>query len=281
MAPSSNRSVWIFQLALVIGFSLFLISRGVFPTPELLLLLVIVLFGVQPDSRRFVIDFAPFAMLLIGYSALRGFADDVAPGQINVENVIAWERFLFQGDIPAVILQQMLRDQPYTPALNWITSALYMSHFVVPLLVGAIFWFQKRSYYWAFMVGLLLLSFLAYITYVLFPVAPPWWASQYGRLSGDTVALTNFIFPSLVVVLSPNPVAAMPSLHMAYPTYIALCCCAIWGWRAIWIWVYPLLLAFTTVYLGHHYVVDLIGGLIYAGASFAVVWFWLWRGNKL
>jgi membrane-associated phospholipid phosphatase len=62
-----------------------------------------------------------------------------------------------------------------------------------------------------------------------------------------------------------NPVAALPSLHTAYPVLIL---CFFWptgGWRTRTICLlYALAMSFTLVYTGEHYVADVLLGWIYA-----------------
>jgi membrane-associated phospholipid phosphatase len=72
--------------------------------------------------------------------------------------------------------------------------------------------------------------------------------------------------------LNPNPVAAMPSLHAAYPTLVLL---ALRRYRKTYFWFflpYPLLVWLSTVYLGEHYVIDVIAGAAYAFAAYFVVY---------
>jgi membrane-associated phospholipid phosphatase len=61
----------------------------------------------------------------------------------------------------------------------------------------------------------------------------------------------------------------MPSLHMAYPTYLAFYIIYIWrrwGWISL---LLPIAIGFSTIILGHHYVIDLIFGVLYAAVVFA------------
>ena len=65
-----------------------------------------------------------------------------------------------------------------------------------------------------------------------------------------------------------NPVAAVPSLHAAYPLLLML-----FFWRSArrWRWLlplYPLAMAFTLVYTAEHYVFDIILGWLYATVVF-------------
>lgn len=88
---------------------------------------------------------------------------------------------------------------------------------------------------------------------------------------GSACFLTNFFkYPTLVEFAGPNQVAAMPSLHMAYPCFICMYLFSIWGKKVLWMILLPIGVAISTLYLGHHYVVDLIAGYLYASIIFLV-----------
>jgi membrane-associated phospholipid phosphatase len=68
-----------------------------------------------------------------------------------------------------------------------------------------------------------------------------------------------------------NDVAALPSLHAAYPLLLLL---FFWGAGRtvrLGLGAYVLAMAFTLVYTGEHYVSDIVVGWAYAGASFVAV----------
>jgi membrane-associated phospholipid phosphatase len=103
-------------------------------------------------------------------------------------------------------------------------------------------------------------------------VAPPWLADKHGLLSGvhSLIDLPSAVSP-YYNHLNPDPVAAFPSLHAAYPLLGAL---ALWpvtrrggglalAWSAT-VW-------FSVVYLGQHYVTDVIGGIVFAVGTWLVV----------
>lgn len=130
--------------------------------------------------------------------------------------------------------------------------------------------------YWPYIAGFIFLSFGGFVTYTLFPAAPPWMASELGyiepihRISSDiwyAMGVTNF--SEIYSRLSPNPVAAVPSLHAAYPTLMALFVAHAFGVRrTLWLWIYPVSLWVGIVYLGEHYVVDALLGIAYAGLAY-------------
>ncbi len=75
------------------------------------------------------------------------------------------------------------------------------------------------------------LTFNGYITYVLYPAMPPWMVSQFGHIP-RTTRIIDQVWKHLHIGLGQallaggdkfdNNVAAMPSLHGAYPMLICL-----------------------------------------------------------
>ena len=246
------------------------VFRRTFLMPDAIFLLLLLGFVWGKRRVEFVRDFAPFVLLLLSYDALRGFADDLT-SSVHVGYPIAMDRLLFFGHVPAQDLQRWLFDEN---AAHWYDSAaalLHAAHFVVPLLFAALIWQYRRDQYWRFMAALLLLSYAAFVTFVLVPTAPPWWASANGYLDGVRLIHLSSHTAFLYDKVSPNSVAAMPSLHAAYPWLFFLFACRLWGKRGGLVALYPAAVFFAVVYLGHHYVVDIIGGIVYASASYALV----------
>ena len=71
--------------------------------------------------------------------------------------------------------------------------------------------------------------------------------------------------------LLANPVAAVPSLHAAYALLVLLFACAWRGRIGLWAAPYTLGMWFTVVYLGDHYVVDILIGAAYAAVGWIAV----------
>jgi membrane-associated phospholipid phosphatase len=80
---------------------------------------------------------------------------------------------------------------------------------------------------------------------------------------------------------SSNPVAAFPSLHAGFPWLTLLFAVKFFGGRGLVFLLYNVALWFSVVYLGHHWVIDIVGGIIWATICFVVVvyaWPWVMRG---
>jgi len=73
--------------------------------------------------------------------------------------------------------------------------------------------------------------------------------------------------------LNPNPVAAFPSLHAAFPFVSFLALRAVFPRAAWFAFGWCVLVWWSVVYLGEHYAVDVFGGVLLAAAS----WFAMMR----
>jgi membrane-associated phospholipid phosphatase len=268
-----QKLVLVLQIGIVTVISGLMMSQGKFPNINLMAQLLFAVLLWQARDRIFILNFAPFLLLLITYESLRGMADTLGIASLHITDLIAWERSMFGGHIPSFVLQQAWGSQPYTGVLDVVANTLYMSHFIVPVSVALFLWQFRRHYYWPFLLGLTALSYSGFLTYVFFPAAPPWWASFFGYLPDQPVTLAHSIIKIDNLLASANPVAAMPSLHTAYPFYVALFCIFVWRRKAVPVLLLPVGVALSSLYMGHHYVVDILWGIVYALAAFGIaVW---------
>jgi hypothetical protein len=148
--------------------------------------------------------------------------------------------------------------------------------------VALFFWFIDRRLFKQYMVAMVILSYAAFITYIVFPAAPPWMASQLGYLPyvahiTDQV-LAHFghpiNLPTVYQYVGANLVAAVPSLHAAYPTMTALFFYKKfpkWGWA---FFIYPIMMYLAVMYLGEHYFFDICVAIAYCLIIYAGVVNW-------
>jgi membrane-associated phospholipid phosphatase len=237
------------------------------------------------------LDWLPFTAVLIVYDRTRGVADAVGM-PLHEADVLGWEKALFGGHVPTVWLQQQLYD-PH--AVHWydaLCTVTYTSHFVVTPVLGAVLWMRNRTVWLQFISRIILLSVAGLATYVLFPEAPPWMAADHGLVGAPVHRLTArgwswLHAETLRTTLDhaqragSNPVAAMPSLHVGFACLIAVFVgCKVhsrWRWLLA---LYPLAMGFALVYLGEHYVVDLIAGCLYAVATHLALNAWERRRQR-
>jgi hypothetical protein len=247
-----------------------------FPTPDKFLVFATFVAMAWGQATELLKRFVPFVGLLVTYESFRSIAPHLNH-RVNVTWMPQVDRAIF-GALPTRWLQQHL----WTGHVEWydvLFFAAYLMHFVLPLALGVLVWKRRDSFYWQYMSTYVVLSFAGFVTYVLFPAAPPWMASDAHAI-GSVTRVQSHVWQSLGIrdfsllydKLSPNAVAAVPSLHSAYSVLFVVVVWRLFGrhW-AIPAMAYPVLIWVGTVYQGEHYAIDAILGALYAVAAYVVV----------
>ena len=215
-----------------------------------------------------LVSMLPTGMIWVAYIAatvlhayLRGAADDLGPPAYSPAGL---EHLLFSG-IPSVWLQRWIPTD--IPGLAWFALGLYGSWFYGLTLLAVLVLVRCGRQSLAQLLTLhLLLFFSADAAFILFPTRPPW-------MDFEVTRLVNFVFVDAKYV-DNNPVAAVPSLHVALPALYALWFARQHDWLlrrlapilALW----TVGIAWAIVYGGEHYVVDVLAGVLWAGAAYLV-----------
>lgn len=242
-----------------------------FDNYALVLLLGAALIG---KAKSFVLDWSPFLFILISYEFLRGLADKLNT-RVNFTPQLNADLVVF-GQVPSVALQNLFFNIASLSWFDYFATIIYFLHFVPPLSFACILWLYKKQYFREFIIGISLLSYGAWATYLAFPAAPPWMANRDGYISGLTRVMDLTIktfperlqLPSVYAFFAPNPVAAVPSLHAAYPFLIFLFALKFFKRKAWLFFPYVFAVWLTIVYLGEHYVSDIFVGVLYAFIAF-------------
>lgn len=244
-------------------------------------LFVLSLHNLQRFVTSIALEWFPFIAYLFVYDIVRTFADDLMPTHVRL--LVDAERLLFAGHVPTIWLQHHLWHG--ASSLRWHDYAawvVYMTFFVATFVAAAGIWLYAYHRFRRYVAMVAALAAAGFVTFVLFPAAPPWYASAHGQLA-DAPRLTGAVWSrtagakGLAAAVRggqdwANDVAAMPSLHAAFTLLITL-----FFWRsARWWWrvplaVYPVAMGFTLVYFSEHYVVDILAGWFYAAVIFVAV----------
>jgi membrane-associated phospholipid phosphatase len=276
----------------LIAASMYFIRGGNVISPDKWLLALFVGAVLLGRGLRFLRDWIPFLLLLFGYEFMRGIAGNVATndglsaedhGRVQLGWLIDIDRTLLFGHDAGPWLQSKL----YTPGTShWydaVAAIAYLMHFVTPLIFAFALWLRRREDFLEFTLALLVMSYSAFAFFLLLPSAPPWMASDWGKLEGlqrPSREAFQALLPgrydnldtfSLWTHHSPNPVAAFPSLHAAFPFLVLLFALRFYG-RIGWIMlIYNAAVWFAVIYLGLHWVVDLVAGVIWASLSYLLI----------
>lgn len=286
---ATDRLVWsrvaatLVVVVYCVFISFYLLRHGGWPTPDYLippLLFAAIALGKGPS---FLLDWGPFLLLIIGWQASAGIADGLGR-PVHVQGPLALELALFGGKLPTVELQRALYRPGAGSWYDWVGVIQHSAHFVLPVAVGFWIWTESRRRYWRFLAGVLTLFFLGFLSYALYPAAPPWMAGLMEespfvhRIAVETMLSLPASAPVGLAYthISPNTVAAIPSLHAALPLLIALSILRLKGWLGVPWLLYTAVMGFFLVYLGEHYVVDVLAGYAFAVVAFAIVWLAPW-----
>lgn len=172
-----------------------------------------------------------------------------------------------------------------TPSADFLAGIFYLCWVPGPLGFSVYLFFTgKRDVFLRFVWAFLFINLLGFAVYYAHPAAPPWYMSEYGTepvfdTLGSEAGLARFdrlfdiSFFHDLYSRNANVFAAVPSLHSTY------CLCAflyaIIG-RQKWYVSVPLGIlsvgiCWTAIYTGHHYVIDVLLGVIMTFV-FVAVW---------
>lgn len=231
-----------------------------------------------------VLDWLPFTAVLMVYDLSRGLATavDMPLHERDVADAEAW---LFGGHVPTVFLQQHLYDPAVVHWYDALMTLVYTSHFLATPILAAVLWLRDRTAWIGYITRVIALAFAGLTTYVLFPEAPPWLAARDGLIDPvSRLSARGWVYLHLGDVHElleraqrdgSNPIAAMPSLHTAFAALVALYLAGRMRsqWRLL-LALYPAAMGFALVYLGEHYVLDIVAGVAYAMAVHWAVGRW-------
>lgn len=241
---------------------------------------VLVLIGGR--AFRLALLMMPIPLVLVLYDLSRFTAE--LRGEVHVADLYFAELRWFgvgQG-ADRQLLTDLLAHHTHV-VLDFLCGLAYLVYLYVPMLLAVLLFRRHRRtmavHSWAF----LLVNVMGFITYVLYPAAPPWYVAKYGLGPAQLDALPDAAgaarFDALLGIQyfqdfygrSANVFGAMPSLHTAYPV-VGFVSVARLGWRwALPTGAFALLVAFSAVYLQHHYVWDVLMGALYAIVAWAAV----------
>ena len=269
---SSRFFALLFPAIYLVAIAIFGLTYQIIPGPEFLVLAFLIYAAYNQRTWNFLKDWLPFITVFISYEIMYGIVGSISKYNLH-SGPYNFERGLF-GQMPSIVLQQTVR----APILDYMGAFFYSLHFFAPTIFAFILWKVSPKNYWKYTVAFGICTYGALITFLFYPVAPPWLNSAVTS-QGITRILTDSVdvnlgipvYKTLFDFLSPNLYAAFPSMHSALPFLISLFAIKIWKKKGLPVLIFPIGVWFSAVYLGEHYVVDVIGGVAYAVVAFIAV----------
>lgn len=193
------------------------------------------------------------------------------------------DRVLGFGTLPTVWLQDTLYVRFAPSWWDRLCLLAYGSHFVNMWLVSGVLSVMRSRAFAPFMLANSLLYVCALAVHFLVPTAPPWLAALQGHtepIARIILEIGEGITPEMyetALEFSGNDVAAMPSVHIGVMWLILLASRELGRWAFGLASVYTLVMVWSVIYGGEHYVVDALAGMAIAWATWRICWWFVHR----
>lgn len=270
------------MVATILGSAAFLLFQyfvvGLIPAQVLMVIIFNGLFFAHPITRKLAVAMLPFVLFEISYDWMRLYPNyKVNP--IDIRGIYETELNLFGVSSEGTT---MIPGQYFILHNNMLADLLaglfYLCWVPGPMAFGLwLIYKGETRWYLRFALAFLFVNFVGFAGYYIHPAAPPWYALQFGfepdfSTPGNVAGLIRFdeligipIFQSIYVNNS-NIFAAVPSLHSAYmlvATVYAVLSRRSWQLMLLCL-VITAGIWWTAVYSCHHYIVDVILGILTA-----------------
>lgn len=244
---------------------------------RIILAIALVYLCIVPAFSQFFLNFMPTGTYLLLFYVCRFIPASQRP-PIYVRVLPGLETIFYGGD-----LSDTLAASPnvFFDILAWLPYGL--AHFGAPFVVSIIlFLFGPPTYLATFHFTFGYMNVVGVGTQILFPNAPPWYRRLYGlakadysmhgcaggleridKLLGTKLYTTGFEG-------SPMVFGAFPSLHSADAVMEALFMSYLFPRFTPCFILYVMWIWWSTMYLTHHYFVDLVGGGILSLVAFSL-----------
>jgi hypothetical protein len=243
-------------------------------------------------ARSFAISFVPYAAVWFGFTALRSLADETALADALSTDVGSLERRIFGGQLPSIVLQDQMFDPRHLQWYDYLTTFVHWSYFVIPHAVAIRIWYKDPKLFRQYLGAMTLLLAVGLFLYFMIPSRPPWDTPEV--LDSPSQSFVRRVMTpvgeqlggglyqaSYKVIGESNPWAAMPSIHMAITFLIvfpAFQAGRKWGYAAL---IYSAMMGYSLVYLGEHFVLDIVVGSLIAAYGWYAAGTWIRRLSPL
>jgi membrane-associated phospholipid phosphatase len=181
------------------------------------------------------------------------------------------DRIIGLGRLPNGRLQRAVARLPFARAVDRLLTWAHWLWFFEPYLALVVVLVRNHRGFPRAARQMAAVFDLGCVVYWLVPTAPPWWAVENGHAGDEEVRRIMVevgeptwgrAWETMYKALGGNPWAAMPSLHFATSVMGAISLAETGRAEGALGWTYAGTLGFGLVYLGEHYVTDLIAGAL-------------------
>lgn len=232
---------------------------------------------LKPRSKKR--DVAIFTLQMLAFTVVHELPYDDPEKlrrRLRARYPIVVDRAIGGGKLPNARLQKLLSHLPRGGPLDKFLAWTHWMWFIEPYLALFVILVRDNDNFPRAARQMAAVFDAGCATYFAVPTAPPWWSSEQGLTDGEEVRRVMVevgeetwgrAWPTMYGTLGGNPWAAMPSLHFGTSVSAAMSLSRAGRVEGALGWGYALTLGFALVYLGEHYVTDLLAGGLLAAAA--------------
>ena len=216
---------------------------------------------VLRPTRKVALALLPWLLFAVSYDSMR-FYPNYKVNPIDVRGLFEAERSLFGiATASGTVIPGEWFNMHNCAVADFMAGVFYLCWVPVPL--GYAIWLYlkgKREMYLRFSFAFLFVNLVGFCGYYIHPAAPPWYAINYGfepvlNTPGNVAGLGRF-----------DQLLGIPSLHAAYMLVATIYAVkarehkftiAVFAFICMGIW-------WTAVYSTHHYIIDVLLGILTA-----------------
>jgi membrane-associated phospholipid phosphatase len=227
--------------------------------PALFVLAAVPLVAVLGSYREVTKPWVPFVTTMLCYEALQGAVGSFAATR-GLFSVYSIDKMIWGFNVTGWVQSTF-----YSPAMTLFATFFYSLHLPLVVVTSVGLWRFRRQLFGKYVTVMVLTSYAALITFIMIPTVPPWYQGVAGDLfyGGSSSALPGGLL-NFVSAFESDKFAAFPSLHAAYAIIFSYFMVKLDRRLAFIAIPITSAILFSTLYLGQHYLIDLIAGAVFA-----------------
>ncbi|KAL2268372.1 hypothetical protein VTJ83DRAFT_3218 [Remersonia thermophila] len=275
-----TRKWTLWDLQHVATFACMVFSLAILPSAPFLKTAAVALMALllaMPITQQFFLPSLPIWVYLLYFFSSRFITPEYRP-HIWVKVLPALENILYGANLSNIM---SAHTHPVLDVIAWIPYGV--GHFALPAVCSVfLFLFAAPGTTPVFARAFGYMSMVGVTLQIIFPCTPPWYEKLHGLepahygMGGSPAGLARIdeLFGVDMYTTSfttaPMPFGAFPSLHAGDAILEALFMQYCFPrFRPFFIF-YAVWICWSTMYLNHHYAIDLVGGGIFAATSYYI-----------
>ncbi len=250
------------------------INGGMRTDHYILIFISLIGYYTSEKSRKLFLGFSIFIVYWIIYDSMR-LMPNYEVSKVHIQEPYDIEKALFGINLNGITVTPneyfAIHNNSF---LDFLAGLFYVNWVPIPLIFAIYLFYKDKYLFVKFSFAFVIANIVGFALYYVYPAAPPWYVEIYGfdlhyGVPGNSAGLSRFDdlvnFPVFANIFNKNAnvLAAMPSVHSINPIIVLYYGIQKGLGKINWFFaVFMIGIWFTAVYSNHHYIIDVLGGII-------------------